>query len=139
MKKIKLLSISLLVILLMFSLISCGKSDKDVTLNDKKTEQKETLDTSRFYTTPDFKFWQNYPGKTPDGIADMGAVIDSAQINQIKKAISGENGENVYTCEMHPQIHQNYAGKCPICKMDLMRQEYNGKQDTSTQKHMKMN
>jgi Cu(I)/Ag(I) efflux system membrane fusion protein len=25
-----------------------------------------------------------------------------------------------YTCSMHPSVHENEAGKCPICGMDLM-------------------
>ncbi len=25
----------------------------------------------------------------------------------------------IYTCPMHPDIQQNYPGKCPKCKMDL--------------------
>ena len=139
MKKIKYLSIGSLVILSMLSFISCGKSDKYVSTNDKKTEKKETLDTSKFYSSPDFKLWQNYPGKQPSGNADMVEVKDASQIDKIKKEISGEANVDVYTCEMHPQIHQNYAGKCPVCKMDLIKQEKNGKTDTSSQKHMKMN
>jgi len=27
--------------------------------------------------------------------------------------------ETIYTCPMHPDIQQNYSGKCPKCKMDL--------------------
>ena len=28
-----------------------------------------------------------------------------------------------YTCPMHPQIHQDNPGKCPICHMDLVKVE----------------
>ncbi|MFT5824240.1 MAG: Cu(I)/Ag(I) efflux system membrane fusion protein [Crocinitomix sp.] len=28
--------------------------------------------------------------------------------------------EQIWTCSMHPQIHQNGPGKCPLCGMDLI-------------------
>jgi Cu(I)/Ag(I) efflux system membrane fusion protein len=28
--------------------------------------------------------------------------------------------DTYYTCSMHPQVHENKPGKCPICKMDLI-------------------
>jgi rubrerythrin len=28
-----------------------------------------------------------------------------------------------YTCPMHPQIHQDKPGKCPICGMTLVKKE----------------
>ena len=28
--------------------------------------------------------------------------------------------ERIWTCSMHPQIHQNEPGQCPICGMDLI-------------------
>lgn len=31
-----------------------------------------------------------------------------------------ENGKQLYTCPMHPQIVQDHPGKCPICGMDLV-------------------
>lgn len=30
-----------------------------------------------------------------------------------------------WTCSMHPQIHQDHPGKCPICGMDLVEQKSN--------------
>ncbi|MBB5635030.1 Cu(I)/Ag(I) efflux system membrane fusion protein [Pedobacter cryoconitis] len=32
-----------------------------------------------------------------------------------------------YTCSMHPQIHENHPGNCPICHMELIRVETTGK------------
>ncbi len=40
-----------------------------------------------------------------------------------------ESGETVWTCAMHPQIHQSDPGQCPICGMDLIALEGNGKAD----------
>jgi hypothetical protein len=39
---------------------------------------------------------------------------------------SGEQprkGKIYYTCAMHPQIHQDKPGKCPICGMTLIKKE----------------
>ncbi len=39
---------------------------------------------------------------------------------------SGEqprSGKIYYTCAMHPQIHQDKPGKCPICGMNLIKKE----------------
>jgi Cu(I)/Ag(I) efflux system membrane fusion protein len=29
-----------------------------------------------------------------------------------------------FTCIMHPQIHQDHPGKCPICGMDLIKKTF---------------
>ena len=42
------------------------------------------------------------------------------------KMSSGEqprSGKIYYTCAMHPQIHQDKPGKCPICGMTLIKKE----------------
>jgi hypothetical protein len=31
-----------------------------------------------------------------------------------------------YTCSMHPQIHQDHPGKCPICGMTLIKKDVAG-------------
>jgi rubrerythrin len=33
------------------------------------------------------------------------------------------SGKFYYTCERHPQIHQNKPGNCPICDMTLIKKE----------------
>jgi rubrerythrin len=33
------------------------------------------------------------------------------------------SGKFYYTCGMHPQIHQDKPGKCPICGMTLIKNE----------------
>ena len=42
------------------------------------------------------------------------------------KTGSGEqprSGKIYYTCAMHPQVHQDKPGKCPICGMTLIKKE----------------
>ncbi len=39
---------------------------------------------------------------------------------------SGEqprSGKTYYTCSMHPQVHQDSPGKCPICGITLIKKE----------------
>lgn len=48
---------------------------------------------------------------------DSGAMkMNSAN----EKAISAKS---YYTCAIHPQIHQDKPGKCPICGMTLVKKE----------------
>lgn len=28
-----------------------------------------------------------------------------------------------YTCPMHPNVHEDHPGRCPICGMDLVKKE----------------
>ena len=42
------------------------------------------------------------------------------------KTVSGEQPRSrkiYFTCPMHPQIHQDKPGKCPICGMTLIKKE----------------
>lgn len=44
-----------------------------------------------------------------------------------------EISENVYwTCSMHPQIHQDHPGECPICHMKLIKVTENKKEETKS-------
>lgn len=48
-------------------------------------------------------------------------ALSSAACQKTKSPEQGAMGEKVsYTCSMHPQIHEDAPGKCPICGMDLI-------------------
>ena len=34
-----------------------------------------------------------------------------------------KNGDQLYTCPMHPEVKSNKPGKCPKCGMDLVRKQ----------------
>ncbi|MTI88487.1 MAG: efflux RND transporter periplasmic adaptor subunit [Balneolaceae bacterium] len=38
----------------------------------------------------------------------------------IAETHTDEEGNVVYTCSMHPQVHENEPGNCPICGMELI-------------------
>ena len=40
----------------------------------------------------------------------------------------GQGGETYYTCLMHPQVHLDHPGNCPICGMKLVPKMTGGKQ-----------
>lgn len=42
-----------------------------------------------------------------------------------------ENGKQIWTCAMHPQIKMDKPGKCPICGMDLIPLKTSGLGDAS--------
>jgi len=39
-----------------------------------------------------------------------------------------------YTCSMHPQIHEDHPGNCPICGMKLIKVEFTGSGNSATEK-----
>ncbi|WP_145859709.1 efflux RND transporter periplasmic adaptor subunit [Pedobacter suwonensis] len=39
-----------------------------------------------------------------------------------------------YTCSMHPQIHEDHPGNCPICGMKLIKVELTGSGNSATEK-----
>jgi Cu(I)/Ag(I) efflux system membrane fusion protein len=39
---------------------------------------------------------------------------------QKKEAVAVENKDVYYTCSMHPQVHEDHPGDCPICGMKLI-------------------
>lgn len=42
-----------------------------------------------------------------------------------KESITKAEGTTYWTCPMHPQIHQDHAGECPICHMKLVQVKAN--------------
>lgn len=49
----------------------------------------------------------------------------------IQKNDTVSSGKEVYTCPMHPQIVQDRPGQCPICGMDLVKEEEIGQENQS--------
>lgn len=44
----------------------------------------------------------------------------SACSHKEKASTKSKSAEMYYTCSMHPQVHADHPGKCPICSMDLI-------------------
>lgn len=43
------------------------------------------------------------------------------------------NTQVYYTCTMHPEVHSDKPGKCPICGMELVKKEVAGSDSTDLQ------
>ena len=41
----------------------------------------------------------------------------------IETATEQSQMEAYYTCTMHPEVHLDQPGKCPVCAMELVRKE----------------
>ena len=51
---------------------------------------------------------------------------------QSGQSVAEKSVENFYyTCPMHPQIHQNHPGECPICHMKLVKVNQQGKEHSA--------
>ena len=100
----------------------CSKQEEQKTDNMKMEKNTVAVDTNTYYASDKIDFWQDYPGKSPKG-TDMFKVTDPKLLKKIKLAMSPVSKDVVFTCEMHPDVRQNYNRKCPICKMDLMKME----------------
>ncbi|MCI1189753.1 efflux RND transporter periplasmic adaptor subunit [Hymenobacter sp. DH14] len=63
-------------------------------------------------------FWRLAPARW---LLVLLVALSSAACQENKPADKGAVGEKgYYTCSMHPQIHADAPGKCPICSMDLI-------------------
>ncbi len=45
---------------------------------------------------------------------------------QVPKQVAVTQNKAYYTCSMHPQIHEDHDGKCPVCNMKLIKVEITG-------------
>ncbi|HEY9097985.1 MAG TPA: heavy metal-binding domain-containing protein [Thiobacillus sp.] len=46
---------------------------------------------------------------------------DAPHATQSVPAISPANAKDGWVCPMHAEVHQHAPGKCPICKMKLVK------------------
>lgn len=49
-------------------------------------------------------------------------------------AVAKTQNKFYYTCSMHPQIHEDHPGNCPICGMKLIKVELTGMSDMTANK-----
>jgi len=64
------------------------------------------------------------------GIAAMSIFTTCKQKAEPKTApVSIVKSKSYYTCSMHPQIHEEHPGDCPICSMKLIKVESAGSMD----------
>ncbi len=54
------------------------------------------------------------------------AVLFTACTQKPKATVAKTANKAYYTCSMHPQIHEDHPGNCPICGMKLIKVEMTG-------------
>ncbi len=59
--------------------------------------------------------------KMKHGANDMGAMKHSMSGTSDMANPAPASAGSYYTCVMHPQIHEDKPGQCPICGMTLVR------------------
>src|SRR5438067_1047028 len=50
----------------------------------------------------------------------MLAVIIFTSCEEKKQMVAAVNKDVYYTCSMHPRVHEDHPGNCPICGMKLI-------------------
>jgi len=60
-------------------------------------------------------------------MAFIGLLMAGCQANQPK---AHSQAKVYYTCSMHPQVHEDKPGNCPICGMKLIKVEETNQKDT---------
>lgn len=58
---------------------------------------------------------------SPVAVHDTAATAVRTAANEQPDSIAPKNAEGDWTCPMHPEIHRHEAGKCPVCKMKLIK------------------
>jgi len=67
-------------------------------------------------------------GVAPAYVAQAAGQDGGGSATNIRTAASGQpdslaprNAEDNWTCPMHPEVHRHEPGKCPVCKMKLVK------------------
>lgn len=67
-------------------------------------------------------------GVAPAYVAQAAGQDGGGSATNIRTAGSGQpdslaprNAEDSWTCPMHPEVHRHEPGKCPVCKMKLVK------------------
>jgi Cu(I)/Ag(I) efflux system membrane fusion protein len=54
------------------------------------------------------------------------AVLLAACTQKPKASVAKTQNKTYYTCSMHPQVHEDHPGNCPVCGMKLIKVEVTG-------------
>lgn len=60
------------------------------------------------------------------------AVLFFGCKQKTQQLVTKTPGKAYYTCSMHPQVHEEHPGNCPICGMKLIKVELTGSNDNTT-------
>jgi len=60
----------------------------------------------------------SFYGKSGSQVSDK---KNNSEVKEVSNIIDTSEIGPIYTCSMHPEVMQNYPGKCPKCKMELVK------------------
>src|SRR3979490_2041404 len=61
-------------------------------------------------------------------------VLIIVACKQKPQQVVKQQSKAYYTCSMHPQVHEEHPGNCPICGMKLIKVELTGDQNIASDK-----
>lgn len=61
-------------------------------------------------------------------------ILAVAACKQKPQQVAKQQSKAYYTCSMHPQVHEEHPGNCPICGMKLIKVELTGMGGASSDK-----
>jgi Heavy metal binding domain len=63
-------------------------------------------------------------GKSDEQTSDKNNMeMKNNEVKEVSNVVDSSDIGPLYTCPMHPNVEQNFPGKCPECKMDLVKKE----------------
>ena len=63
-------------------------------------------------------------GKSDEQTSDKNNMeMKNNDVKEVSNVVDSSNIGPIYTCPMHPNVEQNFPGKCPECKMDLVKKD----------------
>jgi len=60
------------------------------------------------------------------GLSVLILTVFASSCKQKTQPIAKAQNKVYYTCSMHPQVHEEHPGNCPICSMKLIKVEFTG-------------
>ncbi len=60
---------------------------------------------------------------TSHGTASTSASYRMHVADNRMHTLAKQHTKDIWVCPMHPEIHQHESGKCPICKMNLVKEK----------------
>jgi len=113
----------ILIVLLMATILACGKLDTNETLSETAIEHAKKHLDPKYVCPMHSQIVRDEPGNCP--ICGMNLVKKEVKLEPqetaLEHAIKHTNPK--YICPMHSQIVRDKPGNCPICGMTLVKKE----------------
>jgi hypothetical protein len=109
-----------------FSMIAAGQTQPTEKKVQKPvtTEKKVTTVTTKKEVTPVTTKTKVTPATTKKAATTVTTTKTEKKVTTTKKVTTvKKTASAVYTCPMHPEVAMTKPGKCPKCKMELVKKK----------------